>query len=70
VIAWTEFTGESRRVFHAAMEQDEGTWARARGWLLWKSLLVLSRTIGTDPEQAAAPHRLINEVLTDHDHPA
>jgi aminoglycoside phosphotransferase (APT) family kinase protein len=63
VIAWTEFSGESRRVFRAAMEQDEGTWARARGWLLWKSLLVLSES--TDPEQAAAQQRLINEVMTD-----
>ncbi|WP_239162603.1 aminoglycoside phosphotransferase family protein [Paractinoplanes rishiriensis] len=68
VIAWTDFTGESRRVFHAAMEQDEGTWARARGWLLWKSLLVLSQVSGTAPEQAAVHHQLINEVLTDHDH--
>ena len=68
VIAWTQFTGESRRVFRTAMHQDEGTWARARGWLLWKSLLVLSESIGTAPEQAAAQHRLINEVLTDHDH--
>jgi len=68
VIAWTDFTGESRRVFRAAMEQDEGTWARARGWLLWKSLLVLSESVGTDPERAAVQHRLIDEVLADHDH--
>jgi len=68
VIAWTDFTGESRRVFRTAMEQDEGTWARARGWLLWKSLLVLSESIGTDPDRAAVQHRLIDEVLADHDH--
>jgi aminoglycoside phosphotransferase (APT) family kinase protein len=64
VIAWTMFSGASREVFRAAMEQDDATWARARGWLLWKSMLVLSQTLGTDPDEAAAHQRLINEVLT------
>lgn len=68
VIAWTEFRGESRHVFRAATGQDDGTWARARGWLLWKSLLVLSQALGTDPAQAAAQGRLIDDVLADHDH--
>jgi aminoglycoside phosphotransferase (APT) family kinase protein len=67
VIAWTKFTGPSRQVFRAAVEQDDRTWARARGWLLWKSLLVLSQSIGTDPDQASVNLQLINEVLADHD---
>ncbi|WP_203819283.1 aminoglycoside phosphotransferase family protein [Paractinoplanes ferrugineus] len=67
VIAWTDFAGESRRVFRSEVAQDAGTWARARGWLLWKSLLVLSEILGTDPAQEAVQQRLITEVLTDHD---
>ncbi|GAA4708587.1 aminoglycoside phosphotransferase family protein [Phytohabitans rumicis] len=40
VITWTMFTGASRDAFREAVGQDEGTWARARGWALWKALLV------------------------------
>jgi aminoglycoside phosphotransferase (APT) family kinase protein len=66
VIAWTTFTGASREAFRAAVAQDEGTWARARGWVLWKTLLVLSQRIATDPAGAAAERRLIEDVLAEH----
>jgi aminoglycoside phosphotransferase (APT) family kinase protein len=39
VIAYTFFSGESREVFREAVQQDEGTWARARAWALWKALI-------------------------------
>ncbi|MEU8221345.1 aminoglycoside phosphotransferase family protein [Kribbella sp. NPDC048915] len=39
VIAYTFFSGASREVFREAVQQDEGTWARARGWTLWKALI-------------------------------
>jgi aminoglycoside phosphotransferase (APT) family kinase protein len=48
VIAWTMFSGDSRHAFRQAVGQDDGTWARARGWGLWKSLLVLAEYIDTD----------------------
>ncbi|MBE1486085.1 aminoglycoside phosphotransferase family protein [Plantactinospora soyae] len=67
VIAWTMFSGDSRDAFRRAVGQDEGTWARARGWAVWKELLVLSGRIDTDPEQAAVNQRVIGEILADHD---
>jgi aminoglycoside phosphotransferase (APT) family kinase protein len=67
VIAWTMFSGESRQAFRHAVGQDEGTWARARGWALWKALLILAERIDTDRERAAINRRVIGEVLTDHD---
>ncbi|MGB8944406.1 MAG: aminoglycoside phosphotransferase family protein [Streptomyces sp.] len=67
VIAWGMFSGESREAFRRAVGHDEGTWARARGWLLWKSLLTLTGHIDTDPERAAVDRRLIAEVLADHE---
>ncbi|SPF05732.1 aminoglycoside phosphotransferase family protein [Streptomyces sp. MA5143a] len=67
VIAWTMFSGDSREAFRRAVAQDEGTWARARGWALWKSLLMLSETIDTDPDLAAFHRRVIDQVLSDHD---
>ncbi|GAA0954036.1 aminoglycoside phosphotransferase family protein [Kribbella koreensis] len=39
VIAWTMFSGESREAFRRTVAQDAGTWARARGWALWKALI-------------------------------
>jgi aminoglycoside phosphotransferase (APT) family kinase protein len=67
VIAWTMFSGDSREAFRQAVGQDEGTWARARGWALWKALLVLSGSIDTDPDVAALNRRVIGQVLADHD---
>jgi aminoglycoside phosphotransferase (APT) family kinase protein len=64
VIAWTMFSGDSRRAFREAVGHDDGAWARARGWALWKAMLVLSGT--TDPHQSAVNHRVIDEVLADH----
>lgn len=58
VIAWTLFSGASREAFREAVRQDAGTWARARGWVLWKSLISL--------ESAPAVNlRIIRDVLDD-----
>lgn len=67
VIAWGMFSGESREAFRHTVAQDAATWARARGWLLWKCLLTLSGNIDTDPERAAFDQRLIAEVIADHE---
>ncbi|MGW5863511.1 aminoglycoside phosphotransferase family protein [Streptomyces sp. NPDC055239] len=67
VIGWGMFSGESREAFRSAVGQDEGTWARARGWLLWKCLLTLTGHIDTDPERAAFDRRVIADVLADHE---
>lgn len=67
VIAWTMFAGASRRAFREAAGQDAGTWARARGWALWKALLVMADSLETDPGRAAANRYVVGEVLADHD---
>ncbi|MDX3853935.1 aminoglycoside phosphotransferase family protein [Streptomyces sp. AK02-01A] len=67
VIAWGMFSGDSRKAFRHAVGQDDGTWARARGWALWKSLLVLSECTEADQERAALNRHVISEVLADHD---
>lgn len=66
VIAWTTFSGDSREAFRSRVSQDPDTWARARGWALWKALIVLAETIDTDPQVAAVNRRVIDEVLVDH----
>ncbi|MHA6765457.1 aminoglycoside phosphotransferase family protein [Streptacidiphilus sp. PAMC 29251] len=72
VIAWGLFSGAGREAFTRTVGQDPGSWARARGWALWKALLVLTECIDTDQERAAEQHRVLGEVLADHDrfHPS
>ncbi len=63
VIAWTFFSGLSREAFCRHLEADDRTWARARGWAIWKALITLA-----DPavnrlncEEAG---RVINDVIS------
>lgn len=62
VIAWTLFSGESRQVFRDSLPFDAGTWARGRGWALWKALITVA-----DPKSphAADARRVLAEVLAD-----
>ncbi|TDO69041.1 aminoglycoside phosphotransferase (APT) family kinase protein [Kribbella sp. VKM Ac-2571] len=53
VIAYTFFSGSSRATFRDAVDQDPATWARARGWALWKALIT-------------EDFRVIDNVLTDY----
>lgn len=65
-IAWTLFRGESRKVFRSALGLDEATWARGRGWTLWKALITLAEHLETDPAKAAESRRVLEEVLADY----
>jgi len=67
-IAWTLFSGESREAFRASLPIDDATWARGRGWALWKALISLAEYLRTDPEKAGEARRVIGEVLADHAH--
>jgi aminoglycoside phosphotransferase (APT) family kinase protein len=71
VMRWTCLSGPSREAFVAAVDLDAGTWARARGWALWKALITLAH----ERDRAAArsaqwgwridPLQLVDEVLAD-----
>lgn len=67
VIAWRFLKGESRDVFRATLPLDRGTWARARGWALWKALIVVAGLTGTNPLDVEESRRVIDEVLADHE---
>jgi aminoglycoside phosphotransferase (APT) family kinase protein len=59
VIAWTYFSGDERAVFRDAVGLDDDTWARARGWALWKALNMLAQR--PDPGR----HGTVREILRD-----
>jgi aminoglycoside phosphotransferase (APT) family kinase protein len=75
VMEWTFFTGDSAAVFHAALGLDDATWARGRGWALWKALLMVAEELDgrSDGEDAArrmgwryTPRQIVDLVLADH----
>ncbi len=43
VIAWTLFKGTGRKIFKDQVNLDADTWARGRGWALWKACLDLEK---------------------------
>jgi aminoglycoside phosphotransferase (APT) family kinase protein len=67
VITWVTLTGRARETFRAAIAQDPATWARARGWALWKALLQLSGRSHIDPSLGPVIEGVILDILDDHD---
>jgi aminoglycoside phosphotransferase (APT) family kinase protein len=63
VIAWTLLSGESRQAFRDTLAVDSATWARGRGWALWKALITLVDYIDTDPVAEAITRHIIDDVL-------
>ncbi|MDX6520868.1 MAG: hypothetical protein QOF08_1473 [Gaiellales bacterium] len=65
MIAWTLFRGAGRDAFRAAVEADDATWARARGWALSVALIALPYYLDTNPQIVAGSRHAIDEVLAD-----
>ena len=51
---WTMFEGPSRDRFKAMLPLDDGTWARGRGWALWKALIEIPGRLADDPGRTGA----------------
>jgi aminoglycoside phosphotransferase (APT) family kinase protein len=62
-VAWTLLSGASRSAFRAALAVDDGTWARGRGWVLWKALITLDNP---DPVRAAEARHMLDAVLAEY----
>jgi aminoglycoside phosphotransferase (APT) family kinase protein len=66
-ISWTLFGGESREAFRAVLQPDDATWARGRGWTLWKALITLAGSADAGSQEPREPRQVIDEVLADYD---
>jgi aminoglycoside phosphotransferase (APT) family kinase protein len=73
-IAWTFFDAATRRTFRAKLDVDDATWARGRGWALWKALTELERYRARPEDGLAswlrmgwrrAPEHVLEELLTE-----
>jgi aminoglycoside phosphotransferase (APT) family kinase protein len=63
VIAWTLFTGESRREFRTALPWDEPVWARARGWALWNAVILVAGHSTATAWEVANSRNSLNDLL-------
>jgi aminoglycoside phosphotransferase (APT) family kinase protein len=78
-IAWTLLTAEGRQAFRERLSVDEGTWARGRGWALWKALATCSWNLDDDDDDdddaagqdddgtdhGAAAMRVLDQIFTE-----
>ncbi len=66
-IAWTLFSERSRKVFREGVALDASTWARGRGWTLWKGLIVLATLKRTGSAEEEEARRVVEAVVADHE---
>jgi aminoglycoside phosphotransferase (APT) family kinase protein len=65
-VAWNLFDTEARAVFRAALDVDDATWARGRGWALSVALVALPYYHITNLRLAGMSRYAIGEVLAEH----
>ncbi|MBV1854784.1 aminoglycoside phosphotransferase family protein [Catellatospora tritici] len=65
-IAWTLLTTEGRQVFRQRLSVDGPTWARGRGWALWKTLAICADTLGETDEQAENVRCILNGIFAEY----
>ncbi len=64
--AWLFLSAETREVFRAALQVDDATWERGRGWALSVGLIALPYYQISNPVLAGIARRAINETLADY----
>ncbi|MET4100188.1 aminoglycoside phosphotransferase (APT) family kinase protein [Agrococcus sp. UYP10] len=60
VIVWTHLHGAARGVYRRELGVDDATWARGRGWAIWKALIMLDSRW---PAQVALARRVLERLL-------
>jgi aminoglycoside phosphotransferase (APT) family kinase protein len=65
IAAWTVFNREGRSVFRRALDVDEGTWTRARGYALHQAVQIIPYYAASNPAFAAMARRTVGEILAD-----
>ncbi|MBS0649403.1 MAG: aminoglycoside phosphotransferase family protein [Verrucomicrobia bacterium] len=65
-MTWTFFKGKSRQAFRQHLLLDDATWARGRGWALWKALIVAAGFKNPHNAESAKCWHIMDEVLADY----
>ena len=65
IAAWSVFSHTGRAVFRDALDVDDATWNRSRGFALHQAAMIIPYYAETNPRLAAMAKRTIEEVLAD-----
>jgi aminoglycoside phosphotransferase (APT) family kinase protein len=65
IAAWSVFGPAGREAFRAALDVDDGTWNRARGYALHQAALIIPYYRETNPGFVVTARRTIEQVLAD-----
>jgi aminoglycoside phosphotransferase (APT) family kinase protein len=65
IAAWSVFSQSGRATFRGALDVDDGTWNRARGYALHQAVLIIPYYSETNPEFVALAKRTVEQVLAD-----
>jgi aminoglycoside phosphotransferase (APT) family kinase protein len=63
--AWNVFTGDSRMRYRAALQADNASWLRGRGWSLYQAVMALPYYWDTNPGMIRQASRALAQVLAD-----
>jgi aminoglycoside phosphotransferase (APT) family kinase protein len=66
-IAWTLLSGQSRRAFRDRLAVDDATWARGRGWALWKALATCAGALDVGGSQLADTKHVLDQIFTEYE---
>jgi aminoglycoside phosphotransferase (APT) family kinase protein len=73
-IAWTLLPDNVRQSFRDRLSVDEASWARGRGWALWKALVTCAQAVEDpqDAQESATAARVLAEIFSEYSgsHPA
>jgi aminoglycoside phosphotransferase (APT) family kinase protein len=67
IAAWSVFGHTGRGVFRGALDVDDATWNRARGYALHQAALIIPYYGETNPGFVAPAKRTVEEILADVD---
>jgi aminoglycoside phosphotransferase (APT) family kinase protein len=65
VPAWSVFNKVGRETFRQALDVDDHTWSRARGYALHQALMIIPYYPKTNPEFVTMAKRTVEEILTE-----
>lgn len=66
VVAWNLLPARARPILRAALDVDDATWARGRGWALSIAAIQLPYYLHTNPALAANSRHVLAAVVADH----
>jgi aminoglycoside phosphotransferase (APT) family kinase protein len=65
VVAWNLLPAAARPILRAALDVDDATWARGRGWALSIAVIQLPYYVQTNPALAANSRHVLEQIIAD-----